>query len=356
MHPYSNLPDKNFWKKSISNLPWSNINLIDRPKFYISTDNLIASAGSCFAQHINRYLSSAGFIPYVVEKAHPIECQFNGEIESYQQFSARFGNIYTARQMLELLKQATGQVQIVHDYCVDNDRWFDLLRPNVFKTGFNNYEEISADRIFHLTKVKEMFENCDIFIFTLGLTEAWINTKKKYTYPVCPGTIKGNYDANNYSFKNFNYDDICNDLEELVQILNTINSKIKIILTVSPVPLVATYTSSNVLVASTYSKSVLRASVEKIIMKHENVAYFPSYEIISSPASFGQYLASDLREVTERGVSHVMSQFMTTFFEKSTLNKTVATRKFDSSDNFMPDLSKTLPDCDEMYNEFNDSK
>jgi len=76
------------------------------------------------------------------------------------------------------------------------------------------------------------------------------------------------------------------------------------------VPLVASYTNKNVLVASMHSKSVLRAAVGEIEARHSHVAYFPSYEIISHPASFGQYLASDLREVTERGVHHVMDCFL----------------------------------------------
>ena len=41
--------------------------------------------------------------------------------------------------------------------------------------------------------------------------------------------------------------------------------------------------------------------------------YFPSFEVISSAQSFGQYLASDLREVTDRGIGHVMELFRQSF-------------------------------------------
>jgi hypothetical protein len=84
---------------------------------------------------------------------------------------------------------------------------------------------------------------------------------------------------------------------------------------VSPVPLVATYTSANVLVASSYSKAVLRAAAGEVEARHPHVAYFPSYEIISHAASFGQYLESDLREVAARGVHHVMTSFLGNFLE-----------------------------------------
>ncbi len=58
-------------------------------------------------------------------------------------------------------------------------------------------------------------------------------------------------------------------------------------------------------------------------MSHDHVSYFASYEIISHPASFGQYLASDLREVTNRGVAHVMASFMENYYMDHEINNMV---------------------------------
>ena len=52
------------------------------------------------------------------------------------------------------------------------------------------------------------------------------------------------------------------------------------ILTVSPVPLTSTFTSADVAVANTYSKSVLRAAVEELIAERPRADYFPSYESV----------------------------------------------------------------------------
>jgi hypothetical protein len=109
------------------------------------------------------------------------------------------------------------------------------------------------------------------------------------------------------------HDEVTADLEQLIASMNVDNPELKIILTVSPVPLVATYTNNNVLVASSYSKSVLRGAAGEVEMRHDHVAYFPSYEIISHAGSYGQYLESDLREVAERGVQHVMTHFLATY-------------------------------------------
>jgi tetratricopeptide (TPR) repeat protein len=55
----------------------------------------------------------------------------------------------------------------------------------------------------------------------------------------------------------------------------------RIILTVSPVPLGATFTGSDVAVANCYSKSVLRAAAEAAVAEFDHIEYFPSYESVT---------------------------------------------------------------------------
>lgn len=58
------------------------------------------------------------------------------------------------------------------------------------------------------------------------------------------------------------------------------------------------------------SKSVLRVAAEKLAQEHPDIAYFPSYEIITGAYTRGAYFGADLRSVTESGVAHVMRLFM----------------------------------------------
>ena len=315
MHPYSDLPDRHFWKRFVSNTPWRDLPLGGAAKFRLNGESRIATAGSCFAQHIARYLNKAGLGTYIAETAHPLTAECGGETDSYKLFSARYGNIYTARQALELFKQAFGLVPMIEDFAEQDGRVYDLLRPNAVPEGFAGLREARADRAWHLSRVRKMFETADVFVFTLGLTECWYNAERGHTYPVCPGTARGIYDPALHRFRNLNYPEVAADLEGLVVGLREVNPALTLIFTVSPVPLVATYTSNDVLAASSYSKSILRAVCGEIDSRYNHVQYFPSYEIVSHGASFGQYLASDLREVTERGVAHVMSRFFATFFE-----------------------------------------
>lgn len=358
MHPYSELPRRHFWKKFVSDVAWRDLALNDAPKFQLTREAKVATAGSCFAQHIARYMRNAGMAPYIAEPAHALVQQYGGETESYTMFSARYGNIYTVRQCLELFRQAFGIIPMIEDFVEDKGRWFDLLRPNAIKAGFASLAEARADRAYHLGRVRVMFETTDVFVFTLGLTESWFNAKGGHTYPACPGTVKGQYDPEVHRFHNFTCAEVVADLEALIAELSKVNPELKLIFTVSPVPLVATRSDRNVLIASSYSKSVLRAAVGEVEVKHPHVAYFPSYEIISHPASFGQYQASDLREVTERGVSHVMNHFLSTFYgdglrAEADQNVNAVTACGVASAAAAPDPADAPPppECDELFNE-----
>lgn len=349
MHPYSQLPDRHFWKKFVSDSPWRDLKFGDQPKFTLQTTDLVATAGSCFAQHISRHMKRAGLAPYIAESAHEMLVQFGGNLESYTQFSARYGNIYTVRQLVELFQQAFGIIPMIEDFIEQDGRWFDLLRPNVEKNGFASLHEAHSDRAYHLSCVKHLFETADVFIFTLGLTESWFNSQSGHIYPMCPGTVRGEYNPEEHQFRNLTCAEVIADLETLISGSRVVNQGLKFILTVSPVPLVATYTGNDVLVASSYSKSVLRAAVGEVEAKYDYVAYFPSYEIISHPASFGQYLASDLREVTERGVAHVMGCFMSCYYGIDS-HKQVAAEDPEEEKVALLSLDKSIPECDEVFN------
>ena len=348
MHPYSTLPVQSFWKRFVSNTAWRNLALGPQPKFTIGAQDLVATAGSCFAQHIARHMNLVGRSTYIAETPHPLVREFGGETASYQLFSARFGNVYTARQCLELFNQAFGLVPVIEDFTVQDGRVYDLLRPNAIPDGFADLETATADRIFHLACVKKMFENSNVFIFTLGLTESWYNAAGGHTYPVCPGTARGVFDPALHKFRNLTHAEVLADLDALTVALHKVNPALKIILTVSPVPLVATATDSNVLVASSYSKSVLRAVCGEIEARYPHVQYFPSYEIVGHAASFGQYLASDLREVSERGVAHVMDCFFSTYFTDTAQSDPSPAPQLPSP---VAVLEALNAECDEIFND-----
>ena len=81
------------------------------------------------------------------------------------------------------------------------------------------------------------------------------------------------------------------------------------LITVSPVPLTATASDQHVLVATMYSKSVLRAVAGQLYADHRDLDYFPSYEIIAAHPSRGFFFEGNLRSVSPAGVETVMRSF-----------------------------------------------
>src|SRR5205814_9168029 len=112
-------------------------------------------------------------------------------------------------------------------------------------------------------------------------------------------------------------DEVIADLNRFISRLHVVNHRAKMILTVSPVPLIATYEGRHVLQANTYSKAVLRVAAETIRKDNHNVDYFPSYEIITGQFNRGAYFEEDLRSVKNEGVEHVMRLFLKHFTDQS---------------------------------------
>jgi len=277
--------------------------------FRIEPGDKVATAGSCFAQHIGARLQAGGMNLLVTESAHPMLSAETARAFSYGLFSARFGNIYTARQLLQLLRRALGQFTPAEEPWRDGDgRWFDPFRPTVQPGGFATRREYDVDQIQHLAAVRRMFEAADILVFTLGLTECWVSREDGAAFPTCPGVAAGRFDPQRYAFCNFGADEVTADLRTFLAELRAINPAVRVILTVSPVPLAATAEPRHVWTSTTWSKAVLRVAAEAVV-DGDRVAYFPSYEVVTSPAARGAYFDADLRSVTADGVDHVMRLF-----------------------------------------------
>jgi len=311
-NPYQQLPDRSFWRRAVAQVAAAEVDPVGEFGLRIGTSTKVATAGSCFAQHIARHLSNSGFHYYVAEQGHPILPETVRAGQNYGVYSCRYGNIYTARQLLQLIQRAYGEFKPAEDAWEEGPGVVvDPFRPTIQVGGFASTSEMQIDRAQHLAAVRRMFETLDVFVFTLGLTETWRSRRDGAVFPLCPGVQGGTFDADKYEFYNQPVEDVIADLTAFRQKLASVNGRAQIILTVSPVPLVATgEAGQHVLSATTYSKSVLRVAAETLRRRFADVHYFPSYEIVTGAHSRGAYFANDLRSVREEGVAHVMRLFM----------------------------------------------
>jgi len=307
--PYENLPSDRYWRSGVAQQHPLDMPGLYVRKFEIGAADRIATAGSCFAQHISRQMRHRG---YNVIDVEPAPQGLTGDMATqhgYGLFSARYGNIYTSRQLLQLAKEAFGIFTPANAVWEKDGRFFDALRPSVEPNGLRSATHVALHRRQHIARVREMLETVDVLVFTFGLTETWLDRESGTAYPTAPGTIAGTYDPERTVFHNLSYAEVSEDFLTFRALLKDINPGVRFLLTVSPVPLTATAASKHVLVATTYSKSVLRAAAGVLADSHDDIDYFPSYEIISSPPMRGFFYEPNLRSVNDAGVAQVMRVF-----------------------------------------------
>jgi len=312
-HPYRNLAPHHFWREAVAGVERFRVDPVVSARVRIGDGDRVATAGSCFAQHISRRLAGVGLEHFVTEPGLHLDAA-QRRAENYGVFSARYGNVYTTRQLLQLFEEAFGRRTVAEaTWPTPDGRFVDALRPQVQPGGYASEAEVRAARAGHLVAVRRMFGECQVFVFTLGLTEAWRSRIDGTVYPLAPGIAGGSFDAERHEFVNFDVADVIADLDAFLRALKDVNPDVRVVLTVSPVPLAATYEPRHVLVASTYSKSVLRVAAETAWRRHDWVDYFPSYEIITGSFSAGAYWDDDVRGVNALGVEHAMRCFLANY-------------------------------------------
>ncbi len=213
-NPYDDQPDRAFWSRAVAEE--FRPSAMGGGTDLLGADDHVMSIGSCFAANVQPYLERAG-IAYV--RTEPVRPQLAHLPENlaYRSFSAAYGNVYTSRQMLQLLQRATGRFVPSEDRWHDEGQVIDPCRPGLAYPAQSDVEFDMAT-IVHLTGVRRAVEQATVMIVTLGLTEAWADRADGAVYPTCPGSVGGTFDPQRHVFANFRYADVVSDLRDFVRI------------------------------------------------------------------------------------------------------------------------------------------
>lgn len=306
--PYTDAPDRSFWSRSVAR-NYAPAALTGDAGPILRRGDRVMSAGSCFAANIVPYLEKSGFAYVRTETPHPL-LRVPPEALGYSNFSAAYGNIYTARQLLQLIERATGRFNPAEAYWEGEDgTLIDPFRPGL-RYRARSAAEFAALTKQHLDCVRLAIREASVFVFTLGLTEMWMARADGAAYPACPGTVAGTFDAARHAFHNLTAGEVARDLNRFIRIARKLNPALRVVLTVSPVPLVATATGGHVLPATIYSKSVLRAAAGEVAAALPDVTYFPAYEIVTGPQAPEDFFEPDRRNVSKAAVETVMAALL----------------------------------------------
>ena len=244
-----------------------------KPGFMLEPGQRIFTIGSCFARGIERTLAERGFdVPTLAVQVD--QTGWNGDPMTIL-------NNYVPPAIAPQIRWAFGIDKFDidrHALEVAPGRHIDLqltlgFRPVSAEVLIRRREAISA--------IYRQLASSHVVLITLGLIEAWFDNRSGL-YINCPPP-KGitRTDPSRFELHVLDYSDVTRSLADLVDLLDQVCPRdYRVILTVSPVPLQATFTTSDVAVANCYSKSVLRAAVEPFVADRAHIEYFPSYESV----------------------------------------------------------------------------
>lgn len=308
MNPYESLPDTAFWRTAVASRPPLEVGPLWQPKWPIDRDTRIAAFGSCFARHFGRAVRTRGFTFVDAEPAPATLPEADRRRIGYDLFSARIGNIYTPRQLLQWLQWASGARPVPDHFWTRDGRTHDPIRPGVEPDGFASRAEAEASRRTTIDSLAQALAEADLLLFTLGLTEAWRDRASGLEYPIAPGVFADSFDPARDAFHEHRLTEVLDDLTAVLDLLLRIRPGMRILLTIAPGPMIATASGRHVLVATSGCKAILRAAAGEMARRPE-CDYFPSYEMATSPPYRAMFFAPNLRDISAFGVGVVMDVF-----------------------------------------------
>ncbi|MFT7485585.1 MAG: hypothetical protein ACI9F9_001435 [Candidatus Paceibacteria bacterium] len=274
-------------------LPWSKrIPLVDR-------STKIGSAGSCFASEISFRFQREGY-NYLIKEKNP-----SGE-NGLDMASANWGiifNVPSLRQLVERSFGARNEPALVWEHATpDGVVYRDPWREQV---EYSTKEEYQESWKAHLRASREVFEEAEVFVMTLGLNEVWELRTDGTAFARCPWQLSPAL----VRYRTPSIEENLENLETMWSLWKEHNPGVQLILSVSPVPLLATFRSpeQHVITANCSSKATMRVVAEQFANRHPDVHYFPSFETVMYCSE--ERWKPDNRHVNRDAVAKVMSLF-----------------------------------------------
>jgi GSCFA family len=286
------------------------------PRFRLKPGSRIFTIGSCFARNIEEHLAPLGFdIPMlafgVPETEWPI-----------RPFARRAGilNKYTPPSMLQEVLHALavmkdpGAIDRMTDSLL-----FTLESGLVIDLELGGYIPVTHARAHERRRqVFDVFRrafDADCVVITLGLLECWFDTHRQRLLQETPSTPALRREAGRFRFKLLDHAEVLATMRALTRsLLETGNLAKRILMTVSPVPLTATFSGMDVVIANSYGKSVLRAVAQHLRDEFDQVDYFPSYEMVMMSKETTTW-EHDLMHVTDQFVRRIVGTFVRHYIE-----------------------------------------
>lgn len=245
----------------------------------ITPDTQITAFGSCFAANISNWLSARKFRVLTrnddPKPAYIVSC---GE---------GMMNSFVIRQQFEWAWE--GRV-------FDQPLWHGYDAQ-----AFGYDPEVQA-------KTRAIFDATDVFILTFGLSEVWYDEPTGQVF--WRAVPRAAHDPKRHKFRVSTVAENRENIEAIYALIRRHRPDARVILTLSPIPLAATFRDVGCLSANSVSKSILRVAIDEVVRAHRDegvVHYWPAYEMITDV--FRLPYLPDRRHPHRAVIDYVMTQF-----------------------------------------------
>ena len=213
-------------------------NLLKEDKF-ICKHTKFFTMGSCFARSISKTLIKQGFT--------------SNHMEITEFVNTTFAN----RAFVDWLTDHSDNISA-------NARFKELLPPHW-----------SAENTIQIIR------DSDVFIMTLGVAPAFFDRKTGEFILPRPSSLNSRMLAEQYNYRTTTVQENVDNVLYLIKFIRSLSSKIKIIITVSPIPMAASFEYESCIQADCLSKSIMRLVAHEVVnnSKIANILYWPSFEI-----------------------------------------------------------------------------
>ena len=292
------------------------------PRFIVPAGGTVFTIGSCFARNIEEHVARLGFrvptLAFAVPEAERAGGRGNAVLNKYTPAAIRQEFDWT-RQVLE----AGGSVRPEHVAplaftCADGSQ-IDLQ--------LGGFRPVSPERL--LARRQQLFDvvrhafTADCVVLTLGLVEAWIDETTGLAIQQAPVQPAFRRALQRFSFRRLDFATCLAAVQAAIDTVRAVNPAATFLITTSPVPLDRTFTDEDVITATMYGKSVLRAVCGEIVAANERVDYFPSYESVMLTRDWSVF-QSDRRHVSDAFVGKIVQRLVDSYFREAPIDRRMA--------------------------------
>lgn len=263
---------------------------------HIDRSTKITAFGSCFAIHVSRWLSERNYA--VLTSSESSE-----EPNAYVvKFGAGMVNTFVIRDQFE--------------WALENAPLGDQPWYGNRTVAYDLNEDVRQ-------ATRSLFLRSDLFILTLGLSEVWYDADTGRVF--WKGVPQRLFDPRRHRFRVSSVNENVANLRAIHALIRKYRPEARLLLTVSPVPLAATFRDVSCISANSVSKAVLRAAVDEFLREAGDdplVHYWPSYEIVTT--LFSNQWTEELRHPRNEVLDYTMTVFETAWCRDSVPRMTLA--------------------------------